>query len=138
VAEAAAEVDVEFLFLLGRVLFGGFFVLSGIRHFQHLDMMAGFTGSKGFPAPKLAVIGSGLLILLGGLSILLGVRPLWGVALVSVFLLPVTFVMHNYWADRDPMMRINNQVNFMKNLAMLGAAWMLVLIPEPWPLSLTW
>ena len=72
-AEAAAEVDVEFLFLLGRVLFGGFFVLSGIRHFQHLDMMAGFTGSKGFPAPKLAVIGSGLLILLGGLSILLGV-----------------------------------------------------------------
>jgi uncharacterized membrane protein YphA (DoxX/SURF4 family) len=132
------EVDVEILFLLGRVLFGGFFVISGIRHFQHLDMMAGFTGSKGFPAPKLAVIGSGLMILLGGISILLGVRPVWGVALVSLFLIPVTFVMHNYWADKDPMARINNQVNFMKNLAMLGAAWMLLAIPRPWPMSLAW
>ena len=127
---------VDILFLLGRALFGGFFIVSGIRHFQHLDMMAGFTGSKGFPAPKVAVIVSGLLILVGGISLLLGVRPLWGVALVTLFLLPVTFVMHNYWADTDPMMRINNQVNFMKNLAILGAAWMLLMIPEPWPMSL--
>ena len=61
----------ELLFVLGRILFGGFFVISGIRHFQHLPMMASFTGQKGMPAPKLAVIVSGLLILLGGLSILL-------------------------------------------------------------------
>ena len=127
----------DILFLLGRVLFGGFFIISGIRHFQHLDMMAGFTGSKGFPAPKLAVIGSGLLIILGGLSVLLGVRPLWGVILISAFLIPVTFVMHQYWKDTDMMTRINNQVNFMKNIALLGGAWMLVMIPEPWVMSLT-
>jgi uncharacterized membrane protein YphA (DoxX/SURF4 family) len=130
------EGDVDILFLLGRVLFGGFFIISGIRHFQHLDMMAGFTGSKGFPAPKLAVIGSGLLIILGGLSVLLGVRPLWGVILISAFLIPVTFVMHQYWKDTDMMTRINNQVNFMKNIALLGGAWMLVMIPEPWVMSL--
>ena len=58
----------ELLFVLGRIFFGGFFVISGIRHFQHLQMMASFTGQKGMPAPKLAVIVSGLLILLGGLS----------------------------------------------------------------------
>ncbi len=69
----------DLLFVLGRILFGGFFVISGIRHFQHLPMMASFTGQKGMPAPKLAVIVSGLLILLGGLSILLGVRPTWGI-----------------------------------------------------------
>lgn len=126
----------EILFVLGRVLFGGFFIVSGIRHFQHLDMMAGFTGSKGFPAPKLAVMVSGLMIIAGGLSILLGVRPLWGVVLVSAFLLPVTFVIHQYWKHTDPMMRINDQVNFMKNIALLGGAWMLVMIPEPWPMSL--
>jgi putative oxidoreductase len=131
------EVIVDILFLLGRVLFGGFFIISGLRHFQHLDMMAGFTGSKGFPAPKLAVIGSGLLIILGGLSVLLGIRPLWGVALISAFLIPVTFVMHQYWKDTDVMTRINNQVNFMKNIALLGGAWMLVMIPEPWVWSLT-
>jgi len=129
---------VDVLFVAGRILFGGFFVLSGIRHFQHLAMMAAFTGSKGFPAPKLAVIGSGLLIIAGGLSILLGVRPAWGVALISAFLIPVTFVMHQYWKHTDPMMRINYQVNFLKNVALLGAAWMLLMIPQPWPLSLRW
>jgi len=129
---------VEILFVLGRILFGGFFLVSGMRHFQHLEMMAGFTASKGFPAAKLAVIGSGLLIIVGGLSIVLGLRPTWGVALVSAFLIPVTFVMHQYWNDTDPMMRINNQVNFMKNIALLGAAWMLLLIPQPWPMSVSW
>ena len=128
----------DVLFVAGRILFGGFFVLSGIRHFQHLAMMAAFTGSKGFPAPKLAVIGSGLLIIAGGLSILLGVRPAWGVALISFFLIPVTFVMHQYWKHTDPMMRINDQVNFLKNVALLGAAWMLLMIPQPWPISLRW
>ena len=128
----------DVLFVAGRILFGGFFVLSGIRHFQHLAMMAAFTGSKGFPAPKLAVVGSGLLIIAGGLSLLLGVRPEWGVALISAFLIPVTFVMHQYWKHTDPMMRINDQVNFLKNVALLGAAWMLLMIPQPWPISLRW
>jgi putative oxidoreductase len=132
------EVDVDYLFVAGRILFGGFFLVSGIRHFQHLPMMTGFTGSKGFPAPKLAVVGSGLLIIWGGVSMLLGLRPAWGIAAVSLFLIPVTFVMHNYWADQDPMTKINNQVNFMKNMALLGASWMLLLVPQPWPMSVDW
>ena len=126
----------EILFLLGRVLFGGFFLWSGINHFLKLGMLAGFTGSKGVPAAKVAVMVSGLLIILGGLSILLGLRPTWGVVLISLFLVPVTFLMHTFWQHTDMMARINDMVNFQKNLAMLGAAWMLLLIPQPWPMSL--
>jgi hypothetical protein len=44
--------------------------------------------------------------------------------------------MHQYWKHTDPMMKINDQVNFMKNIAILGAAWMLLMIPQPWPMSL--
>ena len=124
-------------YLLGRVLLGGFFIISGLRHFQHLAMMAGFSGSKGVPSPKLAVMVSGLMIILGGLSILLGIRPHWGIALVSAFLLPVTLLMHQYWKHSDPMMRINDQVNFMKNVAILGAAWTLLMMQQPWPASLS-
>jgi uncharacterized membrane protein YphA (DoxX/SURF4 family) len=88
------------------------------------------------PSPKLAVMVSGLMIILGGVSILLGVRPHIGVALVTAFLVPVTLLMHQYWKHTDPMMRINDQVNFMKNVAILGASWMLLMIPQPWPNSL--
>jgi putative oxidoreductase len=124
------------LFLLGRALYGGFFLISGLRHFSQLNAMVPYAASKGVPAPKMAVLGSGLLAFLGGLSILLGLWPRWGVLLIAVFLLPVTFSMHNYWADRDPQTRQMNQVQFHKNLALLGAALMLLMVPEPWVLRL--
>jgi putative oxidoreductase len=98
--------------------------------------MAPYAASKGVPAPQLAVLGSGVLLALGGLSVLLGVRPKWGVLSLALFLIPVSFAMHNYWTDRDPQMRQNNQIQFSKNLALLGAALMLLAIPEPWALSL--
>jgi uncharacterized membrane protein YphA (DoxX/SURF4 family) len=127
---------VEYLFLAGRVIYGGFFVYSGIKHFRKLEMMASYATMKHVPLPKLAILGSGVLALLGGLSIILGYRPDWGVLLLSLFLIPVTFSMHNYWADTDPQMRQNNLVNFNKNIALLGAAWIILLVPHPWPVSI--
>jgi putative oxidoreductase len=126
----------EYLFLLGRVLFGGFFLVNSYRHFTKVSAMTPYAASKGVPAPQLAVLGSGVLLALGGLSILLGVRPKWGIFSLALFLIPVSFTMHNYWADKDPQMRQNNEIQFHKNLALLGAALMLLAIPEPWPLSL--
>ena len=101
-------------------------------------MMAPYAGAKGIPAPRLGVLGSGLVLILGGLSVLLGVRPTWGVLWLTVFLRPTSFLMHNYWADTDPSMRQMNATNFKKNIALLGAAWMILLIPQPWPLSVGW
>ena len=126
----------ETLFLLGRILFGGFFVLGGINHFRHTAMMAGFTASKGVPFPRFAVLGSGVLLLVGGLSLMTGFHPVTGIALLTVFLVPTTLTMHNFWADVDPNARMNNFVQFQKNLALLGAAWMLLLVPRPWPFGL--
>jgi uncharacterized membrane protein YphA (DoxX/SURF4 family) len=126
---------VEFVFLLGRILYGGFFVVAGINHFTHLGMMAGYVASKGVPAGRLAIIISGLLIIVGGICIIVGCRPELGVLCVLVFLVPVTFMMHAYWQETDPMQQINQRVNFQKNIALLGAALMLLVIPRPWPLS---
>ena len=127
-----------YLFLAGRLLYGGFFLLAGLDHFRRVDMMTPYTASKGIPAPKLAVLVSGLVILLGGLSIVLGIRPTWGVLLLTVFLVPVTLFMHNFWAATDPQVRQLDTVNFKKNVALLGGAWMFLMLPQPWPLSLGW
>ncbi len=128
----------QYLFLAGRVLYGGFFLLAGIDHFRHVQMMTPYAGAKGIPAPRLAVLGAGVVIVLGGLSVLLGVRPTWGVLLLTIFLVPTSFLMHNYWAATDPSVRLLDVTNFKKNIALLGAAWMLLFIPQPWPLSLPW
>jgi putative oxidoreductase len=127
----------DYVFVLGRILYGGFFVLGGINHFQNLNMMAGFTASKGVPLAKPAVIVSGLLITVGGLLVILGWHVRIGLACIVLFLVPVTFLMHNYWVETDMMAGINQRVNFQKNVALLGAALMMLMIPRPWVLSLT-
>jgi putative oxidoreductase len=127
----------DYLFVLGRILYGGFFVLGGLNHFQHLAMMSGFVGSKGVPAAKPAVMFSGLLIIIGGLSVILGYHVRIGLACIMLFLAPVTLLMHNYWVETDMMQRINQRVNFQKNVALFGAALMMLMIPRPWVLSLT-
>ena len=128
-----------YLFLLGRLLFGGYFMMAGLNHFMHLKMMAGYAASKKVPMPKAAVIVSGLLIFLGGLWVLTGVYVPVGVAELALFLVVVTFKMHDFWNDKDPMAKMGNMVNFQKNTALLGAALMLLQIGDwGWVLSDLW
>lgn len=77
-----------------------------------------------------------MLILLGGLSVLLGFWPYIGLLLIVIFLLGTTPKMHDFWSVSDPMTKMGEQVNFMKNVALLGAALAMAAIPQPWPMSL--
>lgn len=123
-------------FLIGRILVGGFFIIAGINHFAQLKMMAGYAKMKGTPAAEFAVGFSGVLLLLGGLCLLLGFHPTIGVILLLIFLLPTTFMIHNFWAVQDPQARMNDLVNFEKNIAIIGFLLMTLLISRPWPMSL--
>lgn len=126
----------DYLFLLGRVLLGGYFVMNGIGHFKNLGGMTGYAQSKMVPMPKQAVMLTGLMLLLGGLGILLGVYVGYSIYLLILFLLAVSFKMHKYWKEDEQMSRMGEQINFMKNLALLGALIMLLYIPTPWLMSL--
>jgi putative oxidoreductase len=126
----------DIAFLIGRIIVGIYYIYSGSHHFTSLNMMAGYAGSKGVPAPKLAVAGSGALLVIGGLIFILGVQPLIGVICVILFLLPVSFTMHNFWAIQDPMQKMGERVNFTKNMALVGCALMFLAIPQPWPYSI--
>jgi putative oxidoreductase len=122
------------IFLVGRILLGGYYLYNGINHFMSVGFMAGYAGSKGVPAPEMAVLFSGLLLLVAGGCILLGFYPKVGVACAALFFIGVTPMMHNFWAVPAEA-RMAEMVNFTKNFALLGANLMLVAIPEPWPAS---
>ena len=126
----------EYLFVLGRIMLGGYFVMSGYNHFKNLGMLAGYAGSKGVPMPKAAVLLTGLMMFLGGLGIFLGVYVQLSIALIAVFLFVVTFKMHQYWKVTDPALRMTEHINFYKNMGLLGAVLMLLAIPLPWILPL--
>ncbi len=124
------------LFLVGRIVLGLFYLFNASNHFLNLKMMSGYTRSKGVPFPTLATLGTGVLLLLGGLSVLLGVYPDVGVALLVIFLVPTAFIMHNFWTVSDPQMRMMEMIQFNKDLALAASALMFLAIPEPWALSL--
>src|SRR5262245_30094867 len=85
------------LFMLGRLIFGGYFVYSGVNHFLNVQTMAQYAGAKGVPLPEVAVLGTGMLLLAGGISILFGLLPRIGLACIIVFFVGVTPMMHNFW-----------------------------------------
>jgi putative oxidoreductase len=106
--------------ILGRFLFTLIFLMAGSNHFSKQTI--GYAASQGVPLASIAVPLSGVLAIAGGISILLGYRAKLGAWLIAVFLVPVTLMMHKFWAVQDPMMVQIQMVMFMKNLAMLGGA----------------
>jgi putative oxidoreductase len=82
------------------------------------------------------VAGTGVVLLVGGLSMLLGVYPVVGIILLIIFLLGVSFQMHNFWKVADAQMKQIDMINFTKNMALVGALLMFLLLPRPWPMSL--
>ncbi len=116
------------LFIIGHVVLGLYFLQSGITHFFKANYLAGYAASKGVPFAKVAVIASGALFALGGISLIgwTGFRPDIGIGLIILALLPITTMMHNFWTIKDPMQRANEEIGFMKNIALI-AALMLIL-----------
>jgi uncharacterized membrane protein YphA (DoxX/SURF4 family) len=120
---------------VGRAVLGGFFIYNAVNHFMNRDMLTAYAKSKQVPAAELAVPVSGALLLLGGVSVLTGMRPKIGASFIGLFLAGVTPKMHDFWAVEDPQQRTQEVVNFTKNVALLGAAFLIASIPEPWPAS---
>jgi len=98
--------------------------------------MTQYAAAKGVPVPELAVLVSGALIAVGGLSVLFGVWPQFGAACLGLFLIVVTPVMHDFWNIGDPARRMIEMGNFLKNLALLGGVLIMLGVPRPWPYSL--
>jgi uncharacterized membrane protein YphA (DoxX/SURF4 family) len=122
-------------FLIGRFVVGGMYASAGVANLLDLDAKAGYVASKGVFEPKALVFLASLLLVVGGISILIGLRPRLGVAAIALFLIPVTLIMHNFWAF-EGMQRVIERHGFMSNLGLLGSALMFLAIPQSWAFSL--
>lgn len=108
-------------FSIARIIFGGYWLMAALNQFKNLNHMSGCAKAKGTPLPNSAVAGTGVILSAGGLSMLLGVYPVIGIAMLIVFVLGVS---------------VQNIINFTKNMALIGALLMFLLLPRPWPMSL--
>lgn len=127
----------EWILLLGRVLYGGFFVMGGAMHFMKLKNMTEYARMKGAPMPQMSTIITGMVIMLSGLGIVFGVYQSVALLAIAAFLVVITPIMHAFWKVNDPNMKMMEMQMFLKNMALLGAALALFAFSSGWPLSLT-
>lgn len=111
--------------LIGRIVLGLYFTNEGLKHFLMAKGYIGYAGMKKVPMPSLAVYGSGLVAIAAGLGILLNFYTQIALGLVVIFLVPVSFFMHDFWKETDPQKKSNEKIAFMKNIALAAAALMM-------------
>ena len=110
----------KYALLLGRILFSLIFLMSSFGHFDAESI--GYAAAKGVPAANLLVPFTGLMELFGAITIIVGYKARWGAWTLVAFLLPVTFIMHNFWTIEDAMAKQMDMIAFMKNISMTGGA----------------
>jgi putative oxidoreductase len=105
--------------LLARILMSVVFILGGVGKMVGFSMEEGMVAAKHLPMPAVA-LGVALLIeLVGGLAILFGLFTRFTAWILFLYLIPTTFLFHNFWAQQG-MDRIDNMIHFEKNLAIMG------------------
>lgn len=112
----------DIVLLIGRILFGLMFLLSGINHLTKSEAMVGYAQFKKVPAAKLSVALSGILFTLGALSVILGVYADLGALVLAVLVLVTALKMHDFWAQSDAQSKQTEMIGFLKNVSMGGGA----------------
>jgi putative oxidoreductase len=105
--------------LLGRVLLAALFIWSGWGKLNGFSGTAGFIGSKGLPMPQVLAALAVAVELGGGILLLIGLKARWVALALVVFLIVITPIFHNYW-DAPAAQAQMQQINFMKNIAIIG------------------
>src|SRR5947199_10690891 len=86
VGRITPEGNMKAPFLIGRLIFGGYFIYNGINHFKQTETIAQYAGAKKVPRPREAVMANGEVMLLGGTSDLLDMEHEYGDAAILLCL----------------------------------------------------
>jgi putative oxidoreductase len=122
----------KYLPLTGRILYSIIFLTTLLGHFKPETIA--YAASKGVPFPNILVPFSAILAAAGALSLVAGYKTRTGAWLIVLFLVPVTFFMHAFWKETDPMQVQVQTSAFLKNISLLGAALMIAYF-GPGPVS---
>jgi len=110
------------IWLIGRVVLGGLFLMSGIQKLSGIDQFAASLTKNGIPdqfAPMLAWLGA-MVETIGGLCIVLGFATSWASLVLIAFTIAAAFIAHRFW-QAPPNARMMQTAHFQKNMMIAGA-----------------
>ena len=107
------------LALVGRILLGAIFVLSGFKKLMAFSGLVASISGKGLPMPEVLAVLTVAIELGAGLLLVIGWKARWAAFLIFLYIIPVSLVFHNFWAMEGAQAAMN-QIAFLKNLSIMG------------------
>lgn len=105
--------------LSGRMLLSVMFLISGVFKVAGYSQMVGYATAVHLPMPGVAIAAAAVLELALGLAILAGFKTRVSAWVLFLYLIPVTFFFHNFWAVQGQAQQVQ-MANFLKNAAIMG------------------
>lgn len=107
------------LWLVGRFLLGGLFVVGGIHHFFSLTGLTQFMASRGVPAAGLVLIVGSVFQALAGLALIVGFQAFWAAIGLVAFTFIASAIFLNFWGLQGEA-RSNAIKGWQSNMAIVG------------------
>lgn len=108
-------------FRLGRLLYGGILAVMAVDGLKNAEGRAAYAEAKGVPMPETSNKAAHGLLLFGGAGVALWRLPRLAALAIATFFVGVTPMMHDFWAVEEDQKQ-QEQINFLKNAALLGTA----------------
>ncbi len=110
----------------GRVFLAAIFLMSAAGNkIPNFRAVAGMMEKQGVPSASVLLAGAIVFLIVGSLSVMIGLRARIGASLLLVFLILATYYFHNFWAYTGEA-RQNQMIQFLKNLGLMGAMLMIL------------
>jgi putative oxidoreductase len=107
--------------VVGRIMIVAIFLGAAVANkIPHFDEVAQVMTSVGIPSPRPMLVGAIVFLITGSLSLILGDKARIGAALLLTFLALATYYFHNFWDTQDAQAKMQQMIQFQKNLSMMG------------------
>jgi len=114
---------------IARPMLAAIFVTSGLDALLHpterakiaAPLVTKLSGPLNLPDdPEMMVRANGATMVAAGTMLGLGTFPRIAAAALAGALVPTTFTAHAFWAEKDPAVKAQQKVHFLKNIGLLG------------------
>ncbi len=105
---------------LGHLFLAGIFISGGADAFLKPGGRVTKVAKAGIPEGEKAVVLNGAIMVAGGAALAVGFFPKLAALLLIGSMVPTTIVGHPFWQEKDVANMKQQQVQFMKNLGLIG------------------
>ena len=112
--------------ILGRLALAWFFLSDAYMRATEWNGTLALLAGKHLPAPAIILFVALSAMILGGLSLLLGLRTKAGALVLFALLIASTVLLHNFWVLQDAAERQAEYQLFIRNVAIAGGLLLLL------------